>query len=82
VKTHLTQTGGADTSARFSVSIRHENGDSLHYVTLLQQGGLRYRKFGTGLECVRQTALATVLAVFVERHLQSQSVNAVFVNSE
>jgi hypothetical protein len=52
-----------------------KNVNFLHYVTATTRGGLRYSRFATGLECVRQTALATVLAVFVERHLRSQSIS-------
>jgi len=54
------------------MSIIYEN-DSWNNETLLQQGGLRYSRFATGLECVRQTALSTVLAVVVERHKDSSS---------
>src|SRR5260370_42179665 len=38
-------------------------------VTATARDGLCDRRFGTGLECIRQTALATVLAVFLERQL-------------
>ena len=58
-----------------------KNVNTLQYVTTTTKGGLRYSRFATRLECVRQTALATVLAVFVERHLRSQSINVVSTTS-